>query len=182
MFLLPLYTYQTHLQLIFPGKTAIDSHSPQGYNIENRWGQCMTTDLENAWSALVQEGCTCVLCKGDVYYKSTRRGVAPLMGWLEEGLEVQGFSAADKVVGRATAMLYCLLGVSAVRANVISDGAVEIFQQNHIPVFWNQRVSAIQNRAGDGLCPMEQATRDICDPAQAPDAIRAALARLTNSR
>ncbi len=139
----------------------------------------MTMDLEKAWTALVQEGCTCVLCKGDVYYKSTHRGVAPLMGWLEEGLDVRDFCAADKVVGRATAMLYCLLGIRAVRANVISDGAVEIFQQKHIPASWSQRVSAIANRSGDGLCPMELATREITDPALAPDAIRAALARLT---
>ena len=139
-------------------------------------------DLENAREALAAEGCTCVLCKGDVYYKSTRRGVAPLLGWLEEGLDVRGFSAADKVVGKATAFLYCLLGVRAVHANVVSDAAAKVLEENNIPLSWAQKVPAIQNRTGDGLCPMETATRDVTDPADAPAAIRAALARLTDKR
>ena len=139
----------------------------------------MNTDLSRAREVLQQESCTCVLCKGDVCYKSTRRGVAPLLGWLEEGIDANGFSAADKVVGKATAFLYCLLGVSAVHANVVSEAAAQVLQQHSIPLTWGQRVPAIQNRAGDGLCPMELATRDITEPAGAPAAIRAALAQLS---
>lgn len=138
----------------------------------------MSADLMNARAVLAAEGCTCVLCRGDTYYKSTRRGVAPLMGWLEENLDVRGFSAADKVVGKATAFLYCLLGVSAVHANVISEAALEVLQKQGIRVSWEQQVDAIQNRAGDGLCPMELATRQITEPEAAPAAIRAALQKL----
>ena len=142
----------------------------------------MNIDLTQAREVLAAEGCTCVLCKGDVFYKSTRRGVAPLMGWLEESIDAKGFSAADKVVGKATAFLYCLLGVAAVHANVISEAAVAVLQQQNIPVSWDHKVSAIKNRAGDGLCPMEMATREITDPTDAPAAIRAALARLTEKK
>ena len=71
----------------------------------------MNVDLNMAQSILEQDGCTCVLCNGETVYKSHRRGVAPLMGWLESGTDLKGFSAADKVVGKATAFLYCLLGV-----------------------------------------------------------------------
>ena len=138
----------------------------------------MSADLMNARAVLTAEGCTCVLCRGDTYYKSTRRGVAPLMGWLEENLDVRGFSAADKVVGKATAFLYCLLGVSAVHANVISQAALEVLQQQGIRVSWDQQVDAIQNRTGDGLCPMELATRQITEPEAAPAAIRTALQKL----
>ena len=142
----------------------------------------MNTDLTRAQEVLAAEGCTCVLCKGDVFYKSTRRGVAPLMGWLDEGIDVRGFSAADKVVGKATAFLYCLLGITAVHANVISETALGVLRQQGICVSFGQRVDAIQNRAGTGLCPMELATRDVTDPADAPAAIRAALARLTDKK
>ena len=138
----------------------------------------MLKDLAVARNILETENCTCVLCKGDVYYKSNRRGVAPLMTWLEEGIDAKGFSAADKVVGKATALLYCLLGVTAVHANVLSEPAAAVLQRQGIHLSWDQRVQAIQNRTGDGLCPMEQATRNIDDPADAPAAIRAALARL----
>ena len=142
----------------------------------------MNTDLVRAQKVLAAEGCTCVLCKGDVYYKSARRGVAPLIDWLEEGIDARGFSAADKVVGKATAFLYCLLGVAAVHANVISKPALNVLQTHNVPVTWGQLVDAIQNRTGDGLCPMEMATREVTEPADAPAAIRAALARLTEKK
>ena len=142
----------------------------------------MELDLTHARSILEQEGCTCVLCKDSVQYKSTRRGVAPLMGWLEEGLDLKGFSAADKVVGKATAFLYCLLQVRCVYAQVMSEAAAQVLTQNGIPFLCDNMVPAIQNRTGDGLCPMEMATRNISNPADAPAAIRAALARLTNKK
>ncbi len=141
----------------------------------------MFTDLENARAILEQENCTCVVCKGSTVYQSTRRGVAPLMQWLESGTNLTRFCAADKVVGKATALLYCLLGTKAVYARVISQSALRVFTDREMPCFYEALVPAIRNRAGDGLCPMEQATRDIEDPRQAPDAIRAALHRLTQS-
>lgn len=140
----------------------------------------MNQDLYLAKSILAAENCTCVLSRGTEVYKSHRRGVAPLMGWLEEGLDLEGFSAADKVVGKATALLYCLLQVRTVYALVMSEAAANVLQRNGIPYQCEKLVPAIQNRAGDGLCPMEMATRNIDDPADAPAAIRAALARLTN--
>ena len=140
----------------------------------------MNTDLIHARNILEAESCTCVLCKEDAVYKSDRRGVSPLMGWLESGTDLKGFSAADKVVGKATAFLYCLLGVKAVYALVMSEAAARALEQQGIPFFYEQLVPAIQNRAGDGLCPMEQATRDLHDPADAPAAIRKALANLTS--
>lgn len=139
----------------------------------------MSKDLHTARQLLSQGTFTCVLCREDAVYTSTRRGVAPLMAWLEEGLDLAGFSAADKVVGKATALLYCLLGVKAVYAGVISRAALGVFQARHMPCSYGELVPAIRNRTGDGLCPMESATLEIDDPALAPDAIRAALKRLT---
>lgn len=139
----------------------------------------MFADLEAARALLNTEECTCVVCKDGVVHLSNRRGVAPLMGWLEDGTDLRGFSAADKVVGKATALLYCLLGVRAVYARVMSRAAIQVFEQQNIPYFYDKAVDAISNRAGDGLCPMETATRDISDPTLAPAAIRKALAVLT---
>lgn len=142
----------------------------------------MDHDLKRAIALLAQGNYTCVLCKDSVVHTSTRRGVAPLMGWLEEGLELTGFSAADKVVGKATAFLYCLLQVKEVYALVMSEAAAKVLELQGIPFAYEHLVSAIQNRTGDGLCPMEMATRDVRDPADAPAAIRQALARLTDKK
>lgn len=133
-------------------------------------------DLNKAQRLLAEGGYTCVLCKGDTVHTSHHRGVRPLMELL--GDDVSGFSAADKVVGKATALLYCLLGIQALWAGVISDAALKVLEAHGIPVQWRTRVPQIQNREGTGRCPMEQATEGISDPKDAPAAIRAKLAEL----
>ena len=67
--------------------------------------------MENAKELLESGGYTCVITDGDRVLTSTLRGVKPLVQFLESGRDLTGFSAADKVVGRATAYLYVLLGV-----------------------------------------------------------------------
>ena len=133
-------------------------------------------DLQKARQLLESGGYTCVLCRGDKTITSCHRGVRPLMELLDEDLA--GFSAADKVVGKAAALLYCLLKVRCLWAGVISDAALEVLQAHGIGVQWETRVPQIQNRQGNGRCPMELATEGISNPADAPAAIRKKLAEL----
>lgn len=137
-------------------------------------------DLQKAKDILQSTGSTCVLCLGDQVITSHRRGVAPLMEFWEQQLDLTGFSAADKVVGKATALLYCLLQVKAVHGLVMSRPALQILTAQGIQTTYDQLVDAIQNRTGTGLCPMETATREIDDPQAAPAAIRQALKRLNH--
>lgn len=129
-------------------------------------------DLQNARRQLTEGGYTCVLCRGDVFYTATARGVRPLLDWLDSGLDLSGFSAADKVVGRATAFLYVLLGVRAVHALVMSAPAREALQSNGIGASCDREVPGIINRRGDGPCPFEEAVLEIHDPELALTAIR----------
>ena len=133
-------------------------------------------DLERAKAILEQEGYTCVLCKGERIYSSNHRGVRPLLDLLETN--VSGFCAADKVVGKATALLYCLLNVKAVHAQVISQAALQVLQSRGIAVTWDAQVEYIRNRAGNGRCPMEQATENIDDPQSALVAIQKKMKEL----
>lgn len=133
-------------------------------------------DLQKARVLLEAEGYTCVLCRGERLHTSRHRGVRPLMELLDKDLS--GFSAADKVVGKATALLYCLLKVKAVYAAVISDAAAEVLVHNGIAAQWETKVPFIINREGTGRCPMELATEDISDPAQAPEVIAKKLKQL----
>lgn len=129
-------------------------------------------DLLKAREHLTQGNHTCVLCKGDVFHVSDHRGVRPLVDWLDSGLDLRGFSAADKVVGRATAFLYVLLGVRAVHALVMSTPAREVLEAAAIPAFCDREVAGIINRRGDGPCPFENAVLGIADPGDALTAIR----------
>ena len=136
-------------------------------------------DLEKARFLLEKENCTCVICRGEDVILDHRRGIRPLMELLESGKDLQGYSAADKVVGKAAAFLYCLLGIHTLHAGVLSVPAREVLIAAGISVECDILVPAIRNRAGDGFCPMETAVWDLTDPALAPDAIRAALQKLS---
>ena len=136
------------------------------------------TDLQNAKQILIQENHTCVLCKGDEVYTTQARGVRPLVKWLTEGTDLRHFSAADKVVGKATAYLYCLLEVKAVYAHVMSGAAAEVLKKAGIEVSWGTLVENIINRTGDGICPFEAAVWEIETAEAALPAIRAKMAQM----
>lgn len=138
----------------------------------------MTTDCLQARAILEAEGCTCVFYKQSAVYKSFDRGIRPLLALLDSGQELSGFCAADKVVGKAAALLYCLLRVQEVYAPVISKPALEVLENHGIRVSYQVCTPAIQNRAGNGLCPMETATQAVSDPRLAPARIREALQKL----
>ena len=137
------------------------------------------TDLERAKKQLAESDDTCVLVKGDALYHSGMRGVKFLMRQIDAGIDLTGFSAADKVVGKATAMLFALCGVAAVHAGVISEAAEEMLRRYGIPYTFDVQTERIINRAGTGMCPMEQAVWALDAPADAPDAIHLAMARLS---
>ena len=138
----------------------------------------MRNDLQNARQLLDAENYTCVLCREDTTYTSTQRGVAPLLNWLDSQTDLRGFSAADRVVGKATAYLYCLLGVSCVFARVMSRPATQVFADYGIPARWATLVDAIENRQKNGPCPMEYATRNSTTPEEALAAVRQTLLQL----
>ena len=129
-------------------------------------------DLEQAREILNAGGYTCVLCRGDAVHTATARGVRPLVDWLNSGLDLAGFSAADKVVGRATAFLYVLLKVRKVHALVMSTPAKNALEENGITALCDREVPGIINRRGDGPCPFEEAVLGIMDPEEALTAIR----------
>lgn len=132
-------------------------------------------DMERAKQILADGGYTCVLCKGKTVVSSSHRGVKPLLDFLESGEDFSGFCAADKVVGRATAFLYCLLGVAAVHAQVLSKPALQVLQNSHIAITWDRLVEGIRNRENTGPCPMEHATQSTESPEEALAAIRRTL-------
>lgn len=138
----------------------------------------MRNDLTKARTLLDTGSYTCVVCRGDALHTATERGVKPLLSWLDAGLDLGGFSAADRVVGRATAFLYCLLGVKAVYAGVMSRPAAQVLRSHGIAAEAGQLVEGIINRKGTGPCPFEAAVMEITDAGEALKAIRERMARL----
>lgn len=132
----------------------------------------MKTNLSKARALLEAGNYTCVVCKANTVYTATQRGVAPLLNWLETETDLAGFSAADRVVGRGAAFLYCLLGVREVSALVMSQPAAEVLRSHGIIAQADTFVPGIINRQGTGPCPFEAAVLDIQSPREALLAIQ----------
>ncbi|MBO5953156.1 MAG: DUF1893 domain-containing protein [Oscillospiraceae bacterium] len=140
----------------------------------------METQLEQAQRILLQRGCTCVVLGHDLEFVSYRRGVAPLLELIDSGRCCKGCRAADKVVGKATALLYCLLGVEAIYAQIVSQAAAKVLARHGIALEYATLVPHIENRTGTGKCPMESATEHIDDPRAALEAVRQRLNELNS--
>ena len=134
---------------------------------------------ERLKALLAEENLTCMLSDGNRLIKSRERGVKPLIGFIESGKRFKGFTAADKVVGKAAALLYALMGVSSLYASVISEDALTVCKSFGISVEYGTLTQNIINRRGDGFCPMEQAVADISDPQTAFNAVKEKLKNLS---
>ena len=103
----------------------------------------MSSDLRRAVEILDKSRYTCVLCRGEQILTTEKRGVLPLVEWLEAGEDLKGFSAADKVVGKGAAFLYVMAGVKEVYASVMSKKAAALLSDYGIDGFCGQKVDRI---------------------------------------
>ena len=97
---------------------------------------------------------------------------------MDSRIDVRGYSAADKAVGKAAAMLFVLLGVSEIYAAIMSRSAKKILDEYGIKYSCGEEVEYIINRKKDGMCPMEKAVMDIDDPAEAPKKIKETIEKM----
>ena len=119
------------------------------------------------------ETLTCVVSGPNGILSAHDRGIKPILSWLAAAPDtLHGAAIADKVVGKAAALLFIQGGISCLHTRIISQPALEILTAYQIPVTYNHLVERISNRAGDGLCPMESRVIDINDPAEAYAALQ----------
>ncbi len=119
------------------------------------------TDIEKAINILKTQNCAVVLCKENKVLQKQGRGIGPVLEFIQQGEDLSGFSAADKIVGKAAAMLFSYMGVSAVYGEVMSKHGYEYLVSKKIGVSYGTLTDNIVNRQGNGICPMEQTVMDI---------------------
>ncbi len=134
----------------------------------------MTEDTEKAKSLLTGR-VTCALVKGEKTIVRIERGVIPLIALIDSGEDYSGYSAADKVVGKAAAMLYVRLGVKELYAEVLGADGAKTLERYGIPYACEIAAGQIINRAGNGRCPMELAVENVSDVMEGERRIRARL-------
>lgn len=121
---------------------------------------------------LLTDDKTLVFVKGDSVIDSKLSGVKPLIGFINDGINLNGYSLADKIVGKAQAMLSVKAGIVEVYAKVMSKAGAKILDKYNIPYSYETLVDEIINRKGDDICPMEKTVKDIDDLDEAYKALK----------
>lgn len=124
----------------------------------------MTNTLNQAKELLLsQENVVCVvISKDNNVFHASDRGIKPLVDWLRTNPTLLNQAViADKVIGKAAAMLMVYGGVKEVYGGIISDSAANFFEQEKVPFYFEKQVPYIINRNKTGMCPMEERAQSL---------------------
>ena len=113
----------------------------------------MTEKLNKAKQALISSGCGLAVLKGEDILTFNEPGVKTLMK-LQDGA-LKGAYIADKIIGKAAAYLLVRSGTVQVYAEIISEPALNVFEQYSMICDYGEVVPNIINRSQTGICPME---------------------------
>lgn len=140
-------------------------------------------DLEKAKEILhSNKELTCVLVKGDEVYTNVKSGVAPMMEFIDRKLDLNGFSAADRIVGKAVAMMFVNSGVASVYGSVMSKTAANFLEIYNVQHSYGKLVDTICNRSGNGICPMEKAVEGASEPRLAHNLLQNEIKKLKGEK
>ncbi len=114
--------------------------------------------IEGDWSlVIVKDGC--------VLQRLKEHRLVPLLRALHAvEANAQGCSVADKVIGRAAAMLLISYGARAIYTPLMSEEAKRLLETASIDVIAEELVPHILDNTGQDLCPMEKLVADIQQP------------------
>ncbi len=110
------------------------------------------------------------------------RGISPMLDFLARGEDLRGAAVADRIVGRAAALLFLHAGIRAVWATVISRGALALLMGAGVSCRYDTLTEHIINRTGDDICPMEKTVVGISDPETAYRLLREKRDEMRRSR
>ncbi|MCL2023723.1 MAG: DUF1893 domain-containing protein [Oscillospiraceae bacterium] len=114
------------------------------------------SNIERAKKLLDNCSCGIITAAGEEFCY-TGLGICPIITAFEENPQVfRGACVADKVIGKAAAMMLVYGGAVSVWGNVMSQSALEFLCQRGIDVSWGEIVPYLKRRDGKGQCPMEE--------------------------
>lgn len=114
-------------------------------------------DIELARNLLDNEQRALVIVKdGRVIFSGDGKGVKPIYTALNELKdELRGSSVADKVIGKAAAMIYEHAAIKELSTKLISENAINVLEKTSIIYEYEKSVPYIKNRDQSGMCPVE---------------------------
>ena len=130
-------------------------------------------DMVNAGSA------TFVIVKnGKIVSSDSPRGIAYTIKAFEDG-KLSGTFVADRIIGKAAAMIFSLAGVKACYGRTVSQSALKWLNDHNIKVTYGECTEHIINRTGDGICPMESTVKDTDNAQKALELLKAKVTELS---
>jgi len=124
---------------------------------------------------------TCVVVKKDrIISAESPQGIAYIIGLCDKKM-LKDTYVADTIIGKAAAMIFSISGVKKCYGKTISKGALEWLKNNKIEVTYDMCVDYIENRTGDGICPMELTVKDVDDPVLALELLKNKIEELNKS-
>ncbi|MFP4497149.1 MAG: DUF1893 domain-containing protein [Vulcanimicrobiota bacterium] len=129
----------------------------------------MKQDLSIARDMLLKERLSLVVVKnGEIVFTSRLDGIKGLLKAIDSfNGKLGGASIADRVIGKAAALLVLKANIKEVYSPVISSPALQVLESNRVAIFSEKTVDYIENRKKDGVCPMEQMCLEVDDPEEA---------------
>jgi len=132
-------------------------------------------DLRIAKNRLREKGLTLSIVKEkQILFETGSHGISGFLRAIEElGERLNKASVADKIVGKAVALLCLGAGIDVVYASVMSREAKELFEENAVYAEWNELVGNILGNSKSTRCPFERLAAKITDPSEAYKKIKA---------
>jgi len=126
-------------------------------------------DLEIAKQTLKKKNLTLAIAKnGKIIYQSDSHGVIGLFEAIERlGSNLEGAAVADKIVGKAAALLCAYSRVNAVFASILSFKGKDTLEKNNIKYEYEVLVPVILDRTGRKACPFEEFSLNLENPREA---------------
>ena len=123
------------------------------------------TKLEEIKEILHQKNASLVVCyeNGEIkeYYQDRITDIKNIL--LENTNALKGAIIADKVIGKVAGSILAAAGVKEIYADVISEFAIPVLENNNIKYEYLKKVDYIRNKDNTGMCPMENRFKDEKD-------------------
>ena len=137
----------------------------------------LVNDLDTAKKRLYGENLTLTIVKnGEVLFETGSHLISGFLAAIEQlGDRLEGASVADRVAGKAIALLCVYAGIREVYAEVLSLKAKAVLEENGAPCEWKELVDTILDLNRSDVCPFEKAAASISDPEAAYATFKALL-------
>jgi len=131
-------------------------------------------DLKLAERRLKEKNLNLVIAKrGKIIFGTATHSITGFLQAIKElNKELIESSVADKIVGRAAAMLCVYSKVASVFAVTISEEGIRVLEDNHVFYRFENRVPNILNENKTDICPFEKLTAGFVDPKEAYEKIK----------